>query len=55
MLRICDTDKPCLHLIYDMWDSVIEKVKRAIYEHEVKRLDEKSTFYETVHIILVDR
>ena len=34
---------------------MIEKVKKAIYEHEVKRLDEKSTFYEVVHTILVDR
>ncbi|XP_030477544.2 uncharacterized protein LOC115694594 [Syzygium oleosum] len=55
MLRICDTDKPCLHLVYDMWDSMIEKVKRAIYEHEVKRLNEQSTFYEAVHTILMDR
>ncbi|XP_056167042.1 uncharacterized protein LOC115679450 isoform X2 [Syzygium oleosum] len=55
MLRIFDTDKPCLHLVYDMWDSMIEKVKRAIYAHEVKRLDEESTFYEVVHTILVDR
>ncbi|KAL6960515.1 hypothetical protein U1Q18_052485 [Sarracenia purpurea var. burkii] len=30
MVRACDTDKPCLHLIYDMWDSIIEKVKMAI-------------------------
>ncbi|KAL3745851.1 hypothetical protein ACJRO7_014884 [Eucalyptus globulus] len=55
MLRICDTDKPCLHLVYDMWGSMIEKVKKAIYAHEVKRLDEKSTFYEVIHTILVDR
>ncbi|GFS29134.1 hypothetical protein Acr_00g0005490 [Actinidia rufa] len=25
MLRACDTDKPCLHLVYDMWDTMIEK------------------------------
>ncbi|XP_071723972.1 uncharacterized protein [Rutidosis leptorrhynchoides] len=55
MLRICDTDKPCLHLVYDMWGSMIEKVKKVIYAHEVKRLDEKSTFYEVIHTILVDR
>lgn len=23
MLRVCDTDKPCLHLVYEMWDSMI--------------------------------
>ncbi|XP_048131980.1 uncharacterized protein LOC115732504 isoform X2 [Rhodamnia argentea] len=55
MLRVCDTDKPCLHLVYDMWDLMIEKVKKVIYMHEVKRLHEESTFYEVVHKILVDR
>ncbi|KAG5524531.1 hypothetical protein RHGRI_031254 [Rhododendron griersonianum] len=55
MLRICDTDKPCLHLVYDMWDTMIEKVKIAIYRHEGKRHKDSSTFYEVVHTILVDR
>ena len=55
MLRVCDTDRPCLHLVYDMWDTMIEKVKGAIYRHEGKRLDETSTFYDVVHKILVDR
>jgi hypothetical protein len=26
MIRLADTDKPCLHLIYEMWDDMIEKV-----------------------------
>ncbi|CAL5365301.1 unnamed protein product [Camellia sinensis] len=55
MLRACDTDKPCLHLVYDMWDTMIEKVKMTIYRHEGKRIDEESTFYNVVHQILVDR
>ncbi|KAG5532188.1 hypothetical protein RHGRI_026721 [Rhododendron griersonianum] len=55
MLRICDTDKPCLHLVYDMWDTMIEKVKVAIYRHEGKRHEDSSTFYDVVHTILVDR
>ena len=55
MLRFCDTDKPCLHLVYDMWDTMIEKVKLAIYKQERKRLRESSTFYDVVHKILVDR
>jgi len=54
MLRICDTNKPCIHLVYDMWGSIIEKVKKVIYAHEVKKLDEKSTFYEAVHTIIVN-
>jgi len=31
MIRMTDTDTPCLHLVYDMWDSMIERVKKAIY------------------------
>ncbi|KAL9685775.1 hypothetical protein QQ045_023227 [Rhodiola kirilowii] len=34
MIRVCDTDKPCLHLVYEMWDVMIEKVRKVIYEHE---------------------
>ena len=30
MLGAADTDRPCLHLVYEMWDSIIEKVKAAI-------------------------
>ena len=31
MFRIANTNKPCLHLIYETWDSMIEKVKVAIF------------------------
>ena len=31
MLRLIDTDKPCLYNIYEWWDSMIEKVKGTIY------------------------
>ena len=34
---------------------MIEKVKSAIYQHERKGDDEKSSFYDVVHKILVDR
>ena len=37
MLRKADTDKPCLHLVYDWWDSMIENVKVVIYRHEGKQ------------------
>ncbi|KAK9270586.1 hypothetical protein L1049_026167 [Liquidambar formosana] len=53
MLRYADTDKPVLHMIYDMWDSMIENVKKAIYQHEGKEEYEESTFY-SMHAILVD-
>ncbi|XP_052490785.1 uncharacterized protein LOC105793263 [Gossypium raimondii] len=52
MLRIMDTDKPTLHLVYEMWDEMIEKVKKSIYRHEG---DERSIFYEVVYDILIDR
>ncbi|CAD6267137.1 unnamed protein product [Miscanthus lutarioriparius] len=29
MIRMTDTDTPCLHLVYKMWDSMIEKVKKV--------------------------
>ncbi|WCJ28816.1 hypothetical protein M5689_010488 [Euphorbia peplus] len=55
MLKITDTDKPCLRLIHDMWDTMIEKVKEAIYRHEGREDFEVSTFYNVVHTILEAR
>ena len=54
MLRAADIDKPCLHLIYEMWDNMIEKVKDRIYRHE-RQPDEESAFYDTIYAILYDR
>ncbi|GAV70795.1 DUF659 domain-containing protein/Dimer_Tnp_hAT domain-containing protein, partial [Cephalotus follicularis] len=55
MIRFCDTDKPSLHLVYDMWNMMIENVKKAIYYHEVKMVHEESPFFQVVHEILIDR
>ncbi|KAJ1426311.1 Ribonuclease H-like superfamily [Sesbania bispinosa] len=55
MLRSCDTDEPSLHLVYEKWDSMIEKVKLAIYQHEGKELNEHSSFYEVVYGVLIFR
>ena len=55
MLRIADTDKPCLHLVYEMWDSMIEKVKAVIYRHEGLEDDQYSSFWGVVNDILIDR
>ncbi|PWA44843.1 hypothetical protein CTI12_AA525250 [Artemisia annua] len=55
MIRVCDTDKPCLHLVYEMWDSMIEKVKIEIYKKEKRPTSQKSIFYDVVHGILVAR
>ncbi|KAH1107423.1 hypothetical protein J1N35_011191 [Gossypium stocksii] len=54
MLRIMYTDKPTLHLVYEMWDEMIEKVKKSIYRHKGKKGDERSIFYEVVYDILID-
>lgn len=42
-------------MAYEMWDSMIGKVKNAIYEHEKKGVDEFSTFYDVVHQIMIAR
>ena len=55
MLRVADTDKPCLHLVYEMWDSMIEKVKTTIYRHEGLEDDGYSSFWSVVYDILIDR
>ncbi|KAG5051638.1 hypothetical protein JHK87_003836 [Glycine soja] len=53
--RRTNTEASSLHLVYEMWDSMIEKVKNAIYQYERKEKSEGSTFYEVVHSILIDR
>ncbi|KAH1047505.1 hypothetical protein J1N35_038289 [Gossypium stocksii] len=55
MLRIMDTDKPTLHLVYEMWDEMIRKVKSSIYMHEGKKRDDRSIFYKVVYDIPIDR
>ena len=55
MIRLADTDTPCLHLIYEMWDSMIERVKKAIYQYEGLELDEVSDLYMVIHDILIAR
>lgn len=55
-LRFTDTDKPSLHKVYDMWDTMIERVRLVIYEHEDKNLETgSSSFYDQVHDVLVRR
>jgi len=55
MIRFADTDTPCLHLIYEMWDSMIEKVKKEIYLHEGKEPNEESDLYSVIYDILIAR
>ncbi|XP_068504247.1 uncharacterized protein [Phaseolus vulgaris] len=44
-----------LHLVYEMWNSMIENVKEVIYHHERKTEVEYSSFFEVVKLILIDR
>ena len=53
MISVCDTDKPCLHLVYEMWDSIIEKVKIQIHKKEECLASQLSCFYDVAHRILV--
>ncbi|KAL0010019.1 hypothetical protein SO802_005127 [Lithocarpus litseifolius] len=46
MLRVVDTDAPILHKVYEMWDSMIENVKKEIYRHEGKEDYQDSLFYD---------
>ena len=55
MLRVTDIDRPCLHLVYEMWDSMIEKVKAAIYRHKGLENDKYSLFFNVLYDILIDR
>ncbi|XP_026459204.1 uncharacterized protein LOC113359846 [Papaver somniferum] len=49
MLRRTDTDRPCLHLVYDMWESMIEKVRKVIYRKEGLTEFQDSSFYYVVY------
>ncbi|PPE00691.1 hypothetical protein GOBAR_DD02270 [Gossypium barbadense] len=48
-------DMPTLHLVYEVWDEMIEKLKTNIYRHEWQKGDERSIFYEVVYDILINR
>ncbi|XP_057444020.1 uncharacterized protein LOC130736193 [Lotus japonicus] len=54
VLRRMDTDASTLHTVYEMWDSMIENVKKLIYKYGRKMDSEHSPFYEVVHGILID-
>ncbi|GJN06045.1 hypothetical protein PR202_ga23730 [Eleusine coracana subsp. coracana] len=55
MIWLADMDTPCLHLIYDMWNSMIEKMKKEIQQWEGKEPNEISDLYSVIHEILVFR
>ncbi|KAI5409231.1 hypothetical protein KIW84_054870 [Lathyrus oleraceus] len=55
MFRSCDTDESNLHLVYEKWGSMIEKVKLEIYNQEGKELSQNSSSYDVVYNILIAR
>ena len=38
-----------------MWDSMIENVRKVIYQHERKTKFEHSSFFKVVKLMLIDR
>jgi len=52
--RRTNMEASSLHPMYEMWDSMNEKVKRAIYDYERKEESECSTFYAVVNSTLFD-
>ncbi|XP_050118090.1 uncharacterized protein LOC126595828 [Malus sylvestris] len=55
VIRMADIDKPCLHLVYEWWEAMIEMVKAAIYMNECKALLEKNSFFDAVYCILLEQ
>ncbi|XP_021717001.1 uncharacterized protein LOC110684870 [Chenopodium quinoa] len=55
MIRLCDTDKFFLHLVYERWEIMVQKVKDAIFKKEGKLDYEESTFFNVVKGILSSR
>jgi len=46
-----DIDMATFHLVYEIWDSMIENMKNVIYHHERKTKVDHSSFDEIVHSI----
>lgn len=55
VVRRNNTEASCLHLVYGMWDSMIEDVKQVIHKHERISNIEESTYHHVVHAIFIDR
>ncbi|KAL5147791.1 hypothetical protein HKD37_06G017396 [Glycine soja] len=49
MIQVCDTDRPCFHLVYEMWDFVIEKVKLEIYKKGKLSRSDNCPFYDAIY------
>ncbi|XP_020255694.1 uncharacterized protein LOC109832704 isoform X1 [Asparagus officinalis] len=55
-LRAADMDSSVLHLVYDMWDTMIEEVKKIIFEHEgVDLVSGQSSFFDAIQHVIESR
>ncbi|XP_074321651.1 uncharacterized protein LOC141658651 [Silene latifolia] len=55
-LRVTDKDSCVLHLVYDMWDNVIDEVKVRALEHEGLDLKTgQSTFFDAIQQLIETR
>ena len=55
MIRVADTYTLILHLVYDMWDTMIKKVKEVIFQYEGVQASETSSFFNVIYDILINR
>ncbi|XP_004288859.1 PREDICTED: uncharacterized protein LOC101292257 [Fragaria vesca subsp. vesca] len=57
MIRMSDMDRPCLHLVYEWWDSMIVKVKKAVFDPQFAYVITEhcnvTRFYDVVHPIFI--
>ena len=55
MFQGADMNAPILHRLYEMWNSMIENVKKEIYRHDGEEEYEESPFHKAVHSIFIDQ
>ncbi|KAH1195096.1 hypothetical protein GmHk_19G055701 [Glycine max] len=55
MIRVFDIDRLCLHLVYEIWDSMIEKVKLYIYKKQKLSHLKNYPFYDAIYQVLIAR
>ncbi|KAK9681436.1 hypothetical protein RND81_10G002000 [Saponaria officinalis] len=53
MIKFGDRDAPVLHLIYNMWNSMIEEVKVVVFKREGKDINvDSSEFFDAIQHVL---
>ncbi|KAL9242469.1 hypothetical protein vseg_016462 [Gypsophila vaccaria] len=54
IMKVVNSGRRCLHLMHEMWFSMMMKVKEAIYYHELKESNEESMLWNALEYILQD-